>query len=83
MKGDNYMDIEKIIKERFKVFEKIIKVGYNTDKKIIEMKIEDLIQLPNFSRSELTIAIGIRDSLSNRKLVTFLCGINDEKQLKN
>ncbi len=77
------MDIEKIIKERFKVFEKIIKVGYNTDKKIIEMKIEDLIQLPNFSRSELTIAIGIRDSLSNRKLVTFLCGINDEKQLKN
>lgn len=75
------MDKEKIIRERFKVFEKLVGSGYNTDKKIIDIKIEDLIQLPNFNRNELLIAIGIKTSLSNRKLVTYLCGMEtNEKQ---
>ena len=75
------IDIGKVIKERFRVFEKIINAGYNTDKKIIELKVEDLILLSNFNRSDLVIAIGIKNSLANKNLVTFLCGIDSE--LKN
>ena len=71
------MIIENIIRERFKVFQKLISNGYNTDNKIITLKVEELIQKTNFNRSELVIAIGIKNALSNKKLITFLCGIED------
>lgn len=72
------MDSEKTFKERIRVLEKLIKIGYTTDKKIIDMSIEDLIQSPNFNRSELTIAVGIKKAMANKNIVAFLCGINDE-----
>lgn len=71
------MNIEKVIKERFKVFEKLTTIGYNTDSKIINLKVEELLQQPNFNRSELVIAVGIKNALANKKLVTFLCGIEE------
>ena len=77
------MNIEKIIKERFKVFEKLTTIGYNTDSKIINLKVEELLQQPNFNRSELVIAVGIKNALANKKLVTFLCGIEDNEVKKN
>ena len=77
------MNIEKVIKERFKVFEKLVNVGYNTDNKIINLKVEELLSQPNFNRSELVIAVGIKNALANKKLVTFLCGIEDNEVKKN
>ena len=77
------MNIEKVIKERFKVFEKLTTIGYNTDSKIINLKFEELLQQPNFNRSELVIAVGIKNALANKKLVTFLCGIEDNEVKKN
>ena len=71
------MDKEKTIRERFRVFEKLVNVGYNTDNKIINLKVEELLSQPNFNRSELVIAVGIKNSLSSRKLVAFLCGIEE------
>lgn len=76
------MNSEKLIKERFKVFEKLIHVGYTTDSKIINLKVEELLLQPNFNRSELMIAVGIKNALANKKLVTFLCEI-EEKDSKN
>ena len=77
------MNTEKIIRERFKVFEKLANIGYNTDSKIINLKVEELLQQPNFNRSELVIAVGIKNALANKKLVTFLCGIEDNEVKKN
>ena len=77
------MNIEKVIKESFKVFEKLTTIGYNTDSKIINLKVEELLQQPNFNRSELVIAVGIKNALTNKKLVTFLCGIEDNEVKKN
>lgn len=77
------MNIEKVIKERFKVFEKLTTIGYNTDSKIINLKVEELLQQPNFNRSELVIAVGIKNAHANKKLVTFLCGIEDNEVKKN
>ena len=77
------MNIEKVIKERLKVFEKLTTIGYNTDSKIINLKVEELLQQPNFNRSELVIAVGIKNALANKKLVTFLCGIEDNEVKKN
>ena len=76
------MNREKAIRERFKVFEKLVNVGYNTDSKVINLKVEELLLQPNFNRSELMIAVGIKNALANKKLVTFLCEI-EEKDSKN
>ncbi len=70
--------MSKIIKDRFRVFEKLIDIGYNTDKKMMDMKVENLVLSSNFNRSDLVIAIGIKNALINRNLVTFLCGIDSE-----
>lgn len=72
------MDKEKTIRERFRVFEKLVNVGYNTDNKIINLKVEELLSQPNFNRSELVIAVGIKNALASRKLVAFLCGIEEK-----
>ena len=61
------MNIEKVIKERFKVFEKLTTIGYNTDSKIINLKVEELLQQPNFNRSELVIAVGIKNEYKYKK----------------
>ena len=37
------MNREKAIRERFKVFEKLVNVGYNTDSKVINLKVEELL----------------------------------------
>ena len=71
------MNREKAIRERFKVFEKLVNVGYNTDSKVINLKVEELLSQPNFNRSELVIAVGIKNALASRKLVTFLCGLEE------
>ncbi len=72
------MNNEKLIKERLKVFEKLLHSEYNTDKKIIDMKIEDIILLTNFSRSDLNIAVGIKQALTNKSLVSYLCGTDNK-----
>ncbi len=76
------MKNEKIYKERLRVLDKLIREGYNTDKKIIDLKVENLIQQTNFSRTELTIAIGIKNALVNKKIITFLCNneINESER---
>lgn len=72
------MNNEKLFKEKLKVFEKILTTGYNTDKKIMDMKIEDIILLSNFTRSDLNIAVGIKQSLMNKSLVSYLCGTDNK-----
>ena len=56
------MNREKAIRERFKVFEKLVNIGYNTDSKVINLKVEELLLQPNFNRGELMIAVGIKNA---------------------
>ena len=59
------MEREKIIRERFKVFQTLIGIGYNTDKKILDLKVEELVLKTNMNRSDLAIAIGLKNALAN------------------
>ena len=76
------MEREKIIRERFRVFQTLIKYEYNTDKKIIGLVVEELVLKTDLNRSDLTIAVGIRNALRDRKLVTFLCGMEEIEKNK-
>ena len=69
------MNNDKILTEKLKLFEKLLNAGYNTDKKIMDMKIEEIILLSNFSRSELMIAVEIKQALISKTLISFFSGI--------
>lgn len=73
------MEREKIIRNRFRVFQTLIGIGYNTDSKIINLKAEELVLKTNMNRSDLAIAIGIKKALKERYLVTFLNGLEEVK----
>ena len=73
------MEREKIIRERFKVFQTLIGIGYNTDKKILDLKVEELVLKTNMNRSDLAIAIGLKNALADKRIVTFLCGMEEVK----
>ena len=76
------MNREKAIRERFKVFEKLVNIGYNTDSKVINLKVEELLLQPNFNRGELMIAVVIKNALAGKKLVSFLCEIEENNNKK-
>ncbi len=76
------MEREKIIKERFRVFQTLIRYGYNTDRKLIGLVIEELVLKTDLNRSDLAIAVGIRNALKDRNLVTFLCGMEEIEKNK-
>jgi len=71
------MTRERIKKERLRVLNKITDLGYDTDKKILNIKIEDLVLNNDISKSDLTIVVGIKKSLLNKSLVTFLCATEE------
>lgn len=56
-----------------------MEIGYNTDSKIINLKAEELVLKTNMNRSDLAIAVGIKNALRDRKLVTFLNGLEEVK----
>lgn len=70
---------EKILRRRFKVFKSLINFGYNTDDKIKSLNIIDLID-SNFCKSDLVLALDIKDALINGTLVTFLCGLEKKER---
>ena len=74
------MEREKTIRERFRVFQTLIKYGYNTDKKIMNLAVEELVLKTDMNRSDLAIAVGIRNALRDKMLVTFLCGMEEIKE---
>lgn len=74
------MEREKIIRERFRVFQTLIRYGYNTDKKIINLAVEELVLRTDMNRSDLAIAVGLRNALRDKMLVTFLCGMEEIKE---
>ena len=74
------MEREKLIRERFRVFQTLIRYGYNTDKKIINLAVEELVLKTDMNRSDLAIAVGLRNALRDKMLVTFLCGMEEIKE---
>ena len=74
------MEREKLIRERFRVFQTLIRYGYNTDKKIINLAVAELVLKTDMNRSDLAIAVGIRNALRDKMLVTFLCGMEEIKE---
>lgn len=61
-----------------KTLEKLFEAGFNTDKKILALKLEDLIKIPNLQNNETMIIIEFKNAVRNRKIIEFLSGYKEK-----
>ena len=52
-----------------KTLEKLFSAGFNTDKKILSMKLEDLGKLNNLTSVEMLIIIEFKEAIKNKKII--------------
>ena len=61
-----------------KTLEKLFEVGFNTDKKILALKLEDLMKIPNLQNNETMIIIEFKNAVKNKKIIEFLSGYKEK-----
>ena len=61
-----------------KTLEKLFGAGFNTDKKILAMKLEDLEKIDNLSSSDMLIIIDFKKAVRNKQLIAFLSGYKEK-----
>ena len=71
------MDNKYTLNQITRTLEKLFSAGFDTEKKIIAMKMEDFEKIPNLQSNETMIIIEFRKSIKNKNIVSFLSGINE------
>lgn len=61
-----------------KTLEKLFEAGFNTDKKILALKLEDLMRIPNLQNNETMIIIEFKNAVKNKKIIEFLSGYKEK-----
>lgn len=72
------MEIKYNLGQITKTLEKLFKAGFNTDKKILAMRLEDLEKIDNLTSSEMLIIIDFKKAIKNRKIIAFLSGYEEK-----
>lgn len=65
-------------KKAVKSIEKLIEAGFNNEKSILDMTMDDILALPNISVAEIGIINEIRKAVKANKIITFLGGVQNE-----
>ena len=61
-----------------KTLEKLFVAGFNTEKKILAMKMEDLEKIPNLGANETLVIIDFKRAIENRNVIAFLSGYKEK-----
>lgn len=61
-----------------KTLEKLFSAGFNTEKKILSMKLEDLGKIKNLTSFEMLIIISFKEAIKNKKIIAFLSGYEEK-----
>ena len=72
------MDNKYNLSQITKALEKLFEAGFNTDKKILAMKLEDLVKIGNLTSSEMLIIIDFKRAIKNRQIISFLSGYKEK-----
>lgn len=72
------MDNKYNLNQITKALEKLFDAGFNSDKKILAMKLEDLIKIGNLTSSEIAIIIDYRMAVKNKQITAFLSGYKEK-----
>lgn len=62
-----------------KTLEKLFQAEFDTDKKILSMKLEDLSKIENLQANEAMIIIDFKKAIKERRIIAFLSG-NEGKE---
>ena len=65
-----------------KVLEKIFKAGFITEKDILAIQLDDLVRVPDINGNEILIIIELKKAIKNRKIIAFLSGSEERKEVK-
>ncbi len=63
-----------------KTLEKLFEAGFNTDKKILALKLEDLMKIPNLQNNETMIIIEFKNAVKNKQIIAFLSGYKENRK---
>ena len=79
--GSRLKDIRKKhnLNQITKTLEKLFDAGFNTDKKILALKLEDLEKISNLQSNEALIIIEFKKAIKNKNIIAFLSGQIEEK----
>lgn len=64
-----------------KTLEKLFSAGFNTDKKILAMKMEDFEKIDNLLSNEVMIIVEFKKAVKNREIIAFLSGYKDKNNM--
>lgn len=56
------------------ILEKLFKVGFCTEKQILNMQLEDILKIPNCTPNEISIIIEFKKAIKTKKYFAFLIG---------
>lgn len=57
-----------------KLLEKLFKAGFDTEKTILMMSLEDLTKIPDITSLEITIILDLKSAIKTKKIIAFLSG---------
>ncbi len=60
--------------QKMKTIEKLFNAGFNTDKKIMCLKLEDLNKITNLQANETAIIIEFKNAVKSKQIINFLSG---------
>lgn len=70
------------ISQKAKTLEKLFNAGFNTEKKILSMKMEDLLQIKDITSVEMYIIIQYKEAIKTKSITAFLSGVLGEENIK-
>lgn len=67
------------LKQITSTLEKLFDAGFNTEKKILMMKMEDLSRINNLQSNETLIIIELKEAIKNKEIIAFFSGVKTKK----
>ena len=62
-----------------KTLDKLFSKGFNTEKTILAMTMEDLGKLPDVSANDMAIIIDLKRAIKSKQIISFLSGYEEKK----
>ena len=72
------MPSEFTMQQKIKVITKLTESGYDIEKKLQKLEMENILQIKGITIPEMSIILAIQKSTKSGKLYSYLCGGDDE-----
>lgn len=72
------MPSEFTMQQKIKVIAKLTEYGYDTEKKLQKLEMENILQIKGITIPEMSIILALQKSTKSGKLYSYLCGGDDE-----